>query len=580
MSKHRSYARLHCMLRLMRRWHIGEQQAIAVQALLMGLAGAAAALLFDASTHLIQWLATGLMPGNGVERFMRMPAWACVLLPACGAVPAALVLAYAVRRARHPVPEYMEAFSLGDGRLPRRQGLWRSFSAVLSLASGASIGKEGSLMQISAVAASAVGRWLYVSPVRLRLLVGCGAAAGMTAAFHTPLSACLFVCEVVVGTFSIATLAPLLLASCAAYTLVWVLGLSGALFEAPLALGSLLEVVLCAGLAVAAALLGRAWVGLLGVCRRLLSGRTAWLLPRMVMAGGAVGVVSLVEPYVVGNGYEAIRALSQGVFSPGQAAVLLGIKALMVAVVFGVGTMGGVLTPTLLLGALAGYLYGWGLAGCGVCGPECVVAYAFVGMAAFFAVSGRAPVTALLLVIELTMSAQLIFPLMLGVGIAYAVGRVFPGASLYDAAVANGPATPFDEGLVGLRVEHLYRPLRARVGPGTAMDRVMRLMLRHPGENVPVQDDSGVCVGVVRPSRLPADAADWSGYAASAMDGSLPRLRSDQSLPEALAVFQSVDCNALPVEDARSGRLLGSLSRTELYQIMALMFRRELAHRR
>lgn len=139
-------------------------------------------------------------------------------------------------------------------------------------------------------------------PVRLRLLVGCGVAAGMTAAFHTPLSSCLFVCEVVVGTFSIATLAPLLLASCAAYMLVWVLGLSGALFEAPLTLGNLREVLLCTGLAALAALLGKAWIRLLAVCHRLLGGRLEWLLPRMVIAGVAVGLLALVEPYVVGNG--------------------------------------------------------------------------------------------------------------------------------------------------------------------------------------------------------------------------------------------------------------------------------------
>lgn len=251
----------------------------------------------------------------------------------------------------------------------------------------------------------------------------------------------------------------------------------------------------------------------------------------------------------------------------------------MVAVVFGVGTMGGVLTPTLLVGSLVGYLYGCGLSESGLCVQESVIAYAFVGMAAFSAVSGRALVRVLLLVTELSMSAETIFPLMLGVGVSYALGRVLPGGSLYDGSVTNGAATPFDIGLTAMRVEHLCRPLRARVGPGTAMDRVMRLMLHHPGENVTVQNEEGLCVGVVRPSLFLADASAWAGDAASATDCSLPRLRTNQILPEALAVFQTEDCNALPVEDARSGRLLGSLSRAELYQIMALMFRRELAHR-
>lgn len=580
MPRQHPYARLHRMLLVMRMLRMGERQAVVLQSLLMGMAGAAAALLFDACTAVLQYLGTGMKSGSGVERFAELPWWYCMALPALGAIPAALVLGHALRNARYPVPEYMEAFSLGNGCLPRRQGVWRSLSAVLSLASGASIGKEGALIQISSVAASAMGRWLYVSPVRLRLLVGCGAAAGMTAAFHTPLSACLFVCEVVVGTFSIATLAPLLLASCAAYMLLWLLGQPGALFAVPLALDSLQEALLCALLAVVAALLGKGWVVLLDFCRRVLNGRVSWLLPRMVLAGVAVGVVALLEPYVIGNGYEAIRELAYGQFSAGEAAALLGIKALLVAVVFGVGTMGGVLTPTLLIGALVGYLFGWGSSMCGVGTPDSAVAYAFVGMAAFFAVAGRAPVTALLLVIEFTMSAQLIFPLMVAVGVAYAVGRLLPGRSLYDASVASGPASAFDSRLSELCVADLCRPLRMRVGVGTSMDRVMRLMLRHPGENVPVQDETGHCVGVVRPSLVPQDLDRWAEDAGAAMDRSLPILRSDQRLPEALAAFQQVDCRALPVADASNGRLMGSLSRAELYQVMALMFRRELAHRR
>lgn len=555
----------------MRLLHIGEWQAVVVQAILMGLAGAAAAMAFEAGANGAMYLATGFW-GTRVDGFSQLPALGRILLPALGSIPAALILGYALRRAHAPVPEYMEAFSLGNGRLPRRQGLLRSLSAIFSLGSGAAIGKEGALIQISAVSASAVGRWLHVSPPRLRLMVGCGAAAGMTAAYHTPLSACLFVCEIVVGTFSIGTLAPLLIASCAAYILLWLMGESGALFATHARFETLGQVALCALLAIVAAAGARAWVSFLNLCRRCLRGRISWLLPRMVAAGLLVGIAAAYEPAVVGNGQEAIAALVDGALSTNRIALLLGLKVLLVAIVFGVGTMGGALTPTLMIGCFLGALFGAGASAAGA--GEHAVGYAIVSMASFFAVAGRAPVTALLLGIEFTMEASLIFPLMIGVAIAYAAARVFPGPSLYDASV-TGPANAFDSPVAQMTVRDLYRPATMQVHRHTPMERVMRVMLRHPGENVPVSDEHGRLAGIV-----PCNPRFWKeGEAAAAMQTGIPTLTPGMGLPAALETFSRSPLDSLPVV-TEEGRLLGTLSRAELYQTTALMLRKELARRR
>lgn len=568
------------MLRLMRLLRIGEWQAVVLQALLMGLAGAAAALMFDAGTTLVRYLLTGLRSGSIVSCFAELPPLWRILLPALGALPAAALIIRAARRETKPVPEYMEAFSLGDGRLPLRSGVLRSCSAILSLGSGAAIGKEGALIQIAAVAASAIGRWLYVSPARLRLMVGCGAAAGMTAAFHTPLAATLFVCEVVVGTFSIGTLAPLLLASCSGYALAELAGGSGALFECPVAFGTPAELALCLGLGLLAAPAGKLWVVWLGFMRRLIGRKRFPLALRMSLAGLLVGAVAVYEPAVTGNGYEALLALKAGALLPAHAAALLGLKIILVALVFGAGTMGGVLTPTLMIGAFLGYLVGCGGELIGFVQPGHALACSFIGMAAFFAVAGRTPVTALLLVIEFSLSAPLLFPLMLAVGSAYAVSRLLPGRSLYDREPAQSVAvSSFDQSLREMRVAHLYRPLPLRAGEQTSLERVMRLMLRHPGANVPLQDEKGCCAGVVRRSALLAPLPEGARVAHDLVDRSVPVLSASLSLPEALVVFQTTDCRSLPVSDPESGRLLGSLSRYELYQTVALLMRRELASR-
>ena len=577
MKRRTEYNRLIFLLRLMRLLRIGEWQAVVLQAVLMGLAGACVAWCFLRGGDLIQWCYTG-MDTTRVDCFSSLPWQWRLFLPAVGAIPAALVLWFAIRRADNPVPEYMEAFSLGDGRLRRRQGVLRTISAMLSIGSGACIGRMGALLQISAVAASSTGRLLHVSAPRLRLMVGCGAAAGMTVAYHTPLAACLFVSEILVGTFSIGSLAPLLVASCTAYGLVSLLGQGWALFPHTGHFGSLAEIGTCVLLALVAAVVARFWVWILSALRKLLSGKTCWLVPRMVAAGLLVGVVSIWLPEVVGNGQEAISGVMQGGFGLERAAILLGVKILLIAIVFGVGTQGGVLTPTLMVGFFVGGLFGGILQSLGFSG-ESTIAYAFVGMAAFFSVAGRAPVTALILAVELTMNASFIFPLMVGVAVAYAFSHILPGRSLYDSSTKPTDPTAFDSPLSAMRVTDIMRCSPVRVHADASVEPVLRAMLRHPGENVPVEDAEGRYVGLILHSKMETTSTPAES-AAALMAPDVPTLSPGMSLPVALELFSHAAPDSLPVVAPEDGHLLGLVSRSELYRVTALMLRKEMARQR
>lgn len=573
MERREDHKRLFFLLRIMRLLRIGEWQAVVLQAVLMGLAGACAAWCFLRGGDLIQWCYTGI-DSSRVDCFSGLPWQWRMLLPAIGAIPAALVLWYAIRKADKPVPEYMEAFSLGDGRLRRRQGVLRTVSAMLSIGSGACIGRMGALLQVSAVAASSVGRGLHVSAPRLRLMVGCGAAAGMAVAYHTPLAACLFVCEILVGTFSISTMAPLLIASCTAYAAMCLLGQGVALYPHTGHFGGMGEIAICVLLSLVAALVARFWVWILGAFRKLLNGKACWLVPRMVAAGLLVGVVSIWLPEVVGNGQEAIASLMQGQLGLERAALILGVKVLLIAIVFGVGTQGGVLTPSLMAGFFVGGLFGGVLHALGWAG-ESAAAYAFVGMAAFFAVAGRAPVTALILAVELTMNASLIFPLMIAVAVAYAFSHIVPGRSLYDASTKPVEPTAFDSPMARMHVGDILRRPSAKVLAGDPLDCVLRVLLRHPGGNVPVEDADGRYLGLIRNTKV--EHGTGAGCAADLMDPTVPVLEPGMSLPQALELFSHAEPNSLPVVQPGTGRLLGMVSRTELYHTTALMLRKELA---
>lgn len=564
------------MLRLMRLLHLREKHTVALQAILMGLAGTAAALLFEEGTNAVQYLYSGVWGGR-IDWFARASYLLRIIIPVVGAVVAASILLWADARYHSAAPEYMEAFSLGNGRLHRRQGFFRSLSAAVSLGTGVCIGKEGALMQSAAVAASGIGRLLHVSAPRLRLMVGCGAAAGMTAAFHTPLAACLFVCEIVIGTFSIGYLAPLLTASGAAYLTVWLLGRHAPLFPCAGAFGSVHEILLCALLAVPAAAAGRLWVWLLGTSRRLLSGRALWLIPRMTAAAAAVGAVACLQPYIIGHGQEAISALLQGQFNAGESAQLCLLKALLIALVFGVGTMGGVLTPTLMIGCALGTAFGMQAAAWQMIPQGHIVIFSMVGMAVFFAAAGRAPITAIILVIELSLCADLIFPTMAAVTIAYGLCRLLPGKSLYDASVAPLPGERHK--LATVLVADIMHPHPFCVCEDVPLSRMEHLLLRHPGECIPVVTAQGQLCGII-PAGLSETETEGAITAGKLMRSELPGLTSETRLPEALSAFNTTTADSLPVVTPETGQLCGSVSRDELYRTVALLMRRELAEHR
>lgn len=184
--------------------------------------------------------------------------------------------------------EYMEAMSIGNGLIKFRASALKVFSAAWSIASGAAIGKEGPIIQSSALIASAVGQRLHVSIPRLRLLVGCGAAAGFTTAFHAPFAGCLFVSEIIIGTVSMDILAPLLIASCTGFAMLHLLGDPAPLYSSPFESFTVFSQSLwCIALGVAAAVAARGWVSLLDVATRYLNGRQS-LLPLRLMAAGLV----------------------------------------------------------------------------------------------------------------------------------------------------------------------------------------------------------------------------------------------------------------------------------------------------
>lgn len=584
-SPQKKYSRgIRFALELREKLRLGDTQIIYIWALVAGLLGALTALAFGLSVDGVQTLLTGTVGLSQIEAFKSLQPWHCVLVPAVGGLLAGLTLLFMHRFVPVRATEYMEAISLGDGYVPPKPSLLRSLSAVFTIGSGAAIGREGPLIQTSAVMASWLGSRFNLPPPRLRLVVACGAASAMATTFHTPLSGGLFVGEIVLGALTLDCLAPLLVSSCAGYLILSLFGGADPIYQVSgeISMGAkpLLVAVSCVALGAVASFAAKGWLWLLKIARKYLNGKHSRLPVRLAAAGALVGVAAIFYPELTGNGYTMIRGIVSDQFSPEQAAILLALKVCIVACVFGVGTVGGALTPSLTIGTFIGFLFSALMTRLGVPGDH-AIAYSLVGMAAFFTTAANAPMTSLLLVVEFTMAGTLIFPLVIGVVVSHVIARLLHTESMYHASLASGPRSIFSKPLAEVRLLEIARKNPPTVRPNDRFGAVANVLIRHPTQTIFVTEENGRCRGsIVSSDILQFARTKELADAILAVDVSrdnLPVLLPEMKLPDALKIFASrkhEDSLAL-VENAETKKLLGVVNRSDLYLAIGEIMRRE-----
>jgi chloride channel protein, CIC family len=539
-------------------------------AALIGICGAFTGVAFRASVRLVQQLLTGSSAGL-VETAELLPWWARIAVPTVGGICAGTLLWAGKRVLRHTRRvDYMEAVAVGNGQLSGGAALLQAASSFFSIGSGGSIGREGPLVQLAATVASKIGQWTHAPVPRLRLLVACGAAAGIAAAYNAPIAGALFVAEVVLGSIAMESFGPLIVASVVSdATSRHFLGY-GPVYQAPhinfgasweLALYALLGVLLGHGAPPYLALLERA---------RLSFGRLRWPLPVTLALGGlVVGVISVAVPQVWGNGYSVVNDMLNDKLALDLLALVLVAKLVSTAASVGSGANGGILTPTLFMGAAFGALFADVLH---VIDPHLSsqqAAYAVVGMGAFLAATTHAPLTSILLIFEMTLDYEVVLPLMLACVTAHYVASIYRrGDSVYTRALrATGPG---DEDEWRLRqITALVRP------PGLVLQRDERLAgvferLAPRGDySVYVVDSQNQLVGQVSTQDLRREAraqpADAHLTVAVIMQPAPPMLIPEMLLGDALDVFIANRCKQLPVVSGHwSPVLLGEVLRHDL----------------
>ena len=539
-------------------------------AALIGICGALFSMLFREGVRLLELLFTG-EDQSLVHAAAHLAWWHRAIVPVIGGVLAGLVLHFLGRRlvAAHAV-DYMEAVLVGDGRIGFRATLVNALSSLLTIASGGSIGREGAMVQLAAMAGSRLGLLAHAPIPRLRLMVACGGAAGIAAAYNAPISGALFVSEIILGSIAMESFGPLVVASVtSSATIHHFLGYGPVYDVPPVHFMSNYELVFYVVLGVLLGHLAPPFMALLDLAR---AGFVRLRLPLywQLGAGGlVVGVISIFVPQVWGNGYSVVGTILRGELAGVWLLAVLAAKVLATSATVGSRAVGGVLTPTLFIGSAVGALYGGLLHQLLPTFTSIPAAYALIGMGGFLAATTHAPLTSILMLFEMTEDYEIVLPLMLTCVVAHFTAKVYRrGESIYHASLtrALGAGGVDDWRLRTIRA--LVKPVAAVTSPDTRLQELLAKLPTRPMTRVYVCDGSKLLAWL--DPREVLNRLEKQQVTADATVGSVAQpltfaLTPDMTLSAALEGFLRERVTTLPVTpDQWRNTLLGEVSRQDL----------------
>jgi CIC family chloride channel protein len=541
----------------------------------IGFCGGVCSILYRLATSSVHKVFTGSPAPGLVESFVQLRPLLRFVIPAIGGLIAGAIIQFGARfHGQITSTDYMEAVVLGDGKISARLSLVKCLSALFTIASGGSIGREGPLVQLSAVVASLAGRLQKWTTPRLRLLVGCGAAAGIASAYNAPIAGALFVAEIVLGSMAMEIFGPLVFASVVAtLTVRGFLG-AGPLYEIPpFRLNGNWEIVPYVLLGLSAGLIAPGFIRLLRASEKLTGRIAAPVYAKMCVGGLIVGALAVWHPEVCGNGYSVVNEILRDEWPWQALTVILVFKVLATTATFGSGAVGGVFTPTLFIGASLGFLFGNGtqhLTGSLAVNPS---AFALVGMGAFLAAATHAPIMAIIMIFELTLDYQIILPLMLACVIAYYTSVKIEKRSIYAEALKRKGAGDYRKQLAELHVRDLMKsnPLTISRTAGFAEIGEKFIATRF---NYLYVTDNGKFLGAVSlhdiKNFLNTPELAKVVIAGDILRDSFPVIPPDASLTEALECFSHHDGERLPVvTNSNKQRLIGTVSKTDVILALA-----------
>ncbi len=540
----------------------------------IGIAGGLAAVFLRFLIHFFQdiFWTKGLIENSSTLRI--------ILIPVIIAFIVGIIVKYFSSEAKgHGVPEVMVAIALKKGIMKARVILGKTIASALTIASGGSVGREGPIVQIGAAIGSFLGQFFKISPRKMKAFVGCGAAAGIAAAFNAPIAGAMFSVEILLGEFTVSQFTPIVISSVSATVISRMFYGNHPAFIVPkYELVNFIELIPYALLGVICGLVAILYIKVLDLFEDKFDNSSLPEYIKTSLGGLLIGIIGLSFPQVFGVGYKAMGFAMNGKMGILLLFVLIFMKILATSLTLGSGCSGGIFAPALFIGTMTGGFFGSILhrffpaytAGAG--------AYAMVAMSALVAAATHAPITAILIIFEMTSNYRVILPLMIATTISTMVSNRLHKNSIYTHKLQK-QGINIHEGkemniLKNFKVKDIMRESLPKISPQANISEIIETFLNSKHNYLYVIDEEGNIIGRITQTTMNSMIRDYDNLKnialAEDIAGTNPVIvKPSDRLDYIMKTFGKENIGEIPVCENVNGKniLYGTVWRVDLIEL-------------
>jgi CIC family chloride channel protein len=554
-------------------------------AIVVGLAGALGAVLFRFLIRGVQAFAfegsdaVGMLIDEGFAAETHDPleaashlAWYWrIAIPAAGGLLVGPLIYVFAREARgHGIPEVMKAVAVRGGVIRARIVGVKALASALTIGTGGSAGREGPIVQIGSAFGSTIGQWFNLNAAGVRTLVGCGAAAGISATFNAPIAGAIFAAEIIVGDFAVTQFMPIVISSVVASVVTrYAIGNNPAFLVPPYEIISPFELIPYMAAGVVAGLVAVAFIRSLTFSEDFFEKIQLPEWSRAALGGAIVGIVAIWLPNIYGVGYTTISDALSGALPTLLLAALVLAKIFATSVTIGSGGSGGIFAPSLFMGAMAGGVIGNLVEQYFPGATASSGAYALVTMGAVVAATTHAPVSAIIIIFELTQTIDIVPALMTACVISTLVSQLLNRDSIYTTKLRRQGIDIFETKdpnvLKGLFVRDVMVPNPEVIQASADFKTVLDLVVQSPHSQFYVASPNGDHLGAISLLELrrliyEQDALQHVVIAGDLVDSAHPTVTDDVDLSVVMKIFSASHVDEIAVVDADDDkRLVGTV---------------------
>ena len=554
-----------------------EQIFVIVVAIFIGLLGGFGAVGFRYLIRIVQRISYGDW-NYTLDLVRSIPWYIKVIIPASGGIFVGLIVYFFAREVKgHGVPEVMEAVALKGGKIRPRVVFAKAFSSSICIGTGGSVGREGPIVQIGSAVGSAIGQFLKMPSSTLKTFVGCGAAAGIASTFNAPIAGAFFALEIILGDFAVPQFAPIVISSVIATVVShYFLGNYPAFVVPEYQLISPWELIPYVILGALAALVGILFIKTLYKMEDLFDSFKFPDYLKPVIGGFIIGGISITFPEILGTGYDAIGLALDGKLIWFVLLSLVFVKLVAVSITLGSGGSGGIFAPSLFLGSMTGGVLGFIVHSLFPGVTASYGAYSLVGMGAMVAATTHAPITAIIIIFELTNDYKIILPLMIACIISTVVAMRLKRESIYTLKLIRRKINIFIgkeiNVLKSLYVKEVMTEEVEIVSEDVKLNSLLERMVKSNHSSLFMVDKNNEFSGIItihdlrlafmekeslQDILIAKDVAISDGFAVT----------PDDDLDYAMKLFGTKSVDELPVvENKYTNKIIGSVSKNKVIE--------------